>query len=181
MPQLGNPEIRPVSPDRQTKVGHDSGVLVGVGTDDESSLPTVPETSTAQPGTRDDSPTRSTSSDPYKTQFIKVYQDAGVVGLSMLTLIVLCVTLGWFCIRLLKMYVALTEGRDKLESARSVALERLTTTVLTNQSQGLKDIDDFKEELRGERRGRDDQLRETRTALDEVLRIVRSLDRRRPE
>jgi len=69
--------------------------------------------------------------DAYKTEFVKIYQDAGVIGASMLTLLVLCFLLGVFSLRLLKMYVSLMESRDKLETIRSGFLERITERLLT--------------------------------------------------
>lgn len=71
----------------------------------------------------------------YKTEFVKVYQDAGVVGVSMLTLLVLCLLLGLFCGRLIKMYITLTEQRDRIEAARTEAIEKLTANLLLLRSE----------------------------------------------
>ncbi len=103
---------RALEPGRLERSGNNSGVVVG-------------ETKT----------TSSTGSDAYKTEFVKVYQDAGVVGAAMLTLLVLCVLLGLFCGRLIKMYTALTESRDSLETARTVAIEKLTTSMVLLRSE----------------------------------------------
>lgn len=74
--------------------------------------------------------TSSTSADGYKTEFVKIYQDAGVIGASMLTLLVLCFLLGMFCLRLLKMYVSLTESRDKLDATRTEFSSRMVEEVI---------------------------------------------------
>ena len=100
-------QARQVEPGRVERAAANSGLIVG-------------ETKT----------TASTGDQTYKTEFVKVYQDAGVVGVSMLTLLVLCVLLGLFCSRLIKMYTALTESRDNLETARTVAIEKLTTSMV---------------------------------------------------
>jgi hypothetical protein len=100
-------QARQVEPGRVERAAANSGLIVG-------------ETKT----------TASTGDQTYKTEFVKVYQDAGVVGMAMLTLLVLCVLLGLFCSRLIKMYTALTESRDNLETARTVAIEKLTTSMV---------------------------------------------------
>lgn len=69
-----------------------------------------------------------------QTAFIKIYQDAGVIGVAMITLLALCVLLGIFSFRLLKMYVALTESRDKLDTTRTLAVERVSASVLSLSS-----------------------------------------------
>lgn len=71
----------------------------------------------------------------YKTEFVKVYQDAGVVGAAMLTLLVLCLLLGLFCSRLIKMYITLTEGRDRVEAARTAAIEQLSQNLVLLRSE----------------------------------------------
>lgn len=71
----------------------------------------------------------------YKTEFVKVYQDAGVVGAAMLTLLVLCTLLGLFCSRLIKMYITLTEQRDKVEAARTAAIEQLSQNMVLLRSE----------------------------------------------
>jgi hypothetical protein len=107
---------RPVDPARIEPARSNSGVMVGETTQTEGQT------------------TATTHDDQYKTAFIKVYQDAGVIGASMLTLLVLCVLLGWFSLRLLKMYTTLTESRDKLDAMRTAALERISQTMLTLQA-----------------------------------------------
>lgn len=88
-----------------------------------------PAPAPAQPGTNAVVETNPEGG-AYKVEFVKVYQDAGVVGVSMLTLLVLCLLLGLFCGRLIKMYIALTESRDKVETARTEAIEKLAANVL---------------------------------------------------
>lgn len=106
---------RPVEPGRLEKSAENSGLVVG-----EKKTGTT---------------TATTADDGYKTEFVKVYQDAGVVGVSMLTLLVLCLLLGLFCTRLLKMYISLTESRDTLEAARTQAIEKLTTAMVLLRSE----------------------------------------------
>lgn len=119
----------PVQP-AQAQSGDPSGVprTVAPGTSErnrENSGLVVGETKTVS----------STGDDTYKTEFVKVYQDAGVVGAAMLTLLVLCLLLGMFCSRLIKMYTALTESRDTLETARTVAIEKLSTSLILLRSE----------------------------------------------
>lgn len=107
--------LRPIPSDAPV-ARESSGIVVGV-------------TREPSPGTH-----TSTSDGSYKTEFVKVYQDAGVIGLSMLTLLVLCFLLGMFSLRLLRMYVSLTESRDKLETVRSAFFEKITERLLTLES-----------------------------------------------
>lgn len=65
-----------------------------------------------------------------QTAFIKVYQDAGVIGVAMITLLALCLLLAVFCSRLIKMYSSLTESRNQLDQLSTAAIERLTTATL---------------------------------------------------
>lgn len=112
---------RPVEAGRLERSANNSGVIVG-----ESKTTTTTQPSATHAGT---------SEDAYKTEFVKVYQDAGVVGMSMLTLLVLCLLLGLFCSRLIKMYIALTASRDTLEAARTAAIEKLTTSLVLLRSE----------------------------------------------
>lgn len=66
----------------------------------------------------------------YQTEFIKVYQDAGVIGAAMITLLALCVLLGVFCLRLLKMYTLLTTSRDDLETKRGLFSEKIAERLM---------------------------------------------------
>jgi hypothetical protein len=116
---------RQVPTERVEPAKNNSGIIVGE----------VKETSThtGQP-------------DEYKTAFVKVYQDAGVIGVGMLTLLVLCVLMGFFNMRLLKMYTTLTESRDNLDKARTTALERLSLTMLTLQQNVTTELNGLKNE-----------------------------------
>lgn len=107
-----NGEPRPIPTERVEPAKNNSGILVGEVKE--------PSSHTGQP-------------EEYKTAFVKVYQDAGVIGAAMLTLLALCLVMGFFNVRLLKMYTALTESRDKLDASRTNALERIAQTVLTFQ------------------------------------------------
>jgi hypothetical protein len=120
-------EGRPVDAAGLERAGNDSGIVIG-------------ETRT------DGKTTATTGDDQYKTEFVKVYQDAGVVGVSMLTLLVLCVLLGLFCSRLIKMYISLTNSRDAVESARSAAIEKLTMGVVLLRSETSAAIAEFRRE-----------------------------------
>lgn len=72
----------------------------------------------------------TTSSDPYKTEFVKVYQDAGVIGVAMLTLLVICTLLAILTFRLAKMYSSLVTARDSLDAARVTVIEKLTEKIV---------------------------------------------------
>lgn len=103
--QVGG-ERRPV-PDNPTAIGRgQSAVVIG-------------ETKT----------TSSTGDQQYKTEFVKVYQDAGVIGVAMLTLLVLCLLMGWFSIRVLRLYTSSLDSRDKAETLRLTFFDRLTNAV----------------------------------------------------
>lgn len=90
----------------------------------------------------------------YQTEFVKVYQDAGVIGVAMLTLLALCVLLGLFSLRLLKMYVELTKARDALEDKRVLfsekTIERLMSidSGIRNQRDCLNDMIEGQSEFR---------------------------------
>lgn len=129
MPASADPngEPRPISTDRVDPAKNNSGVIVGEVKQTSSS--------TGQP-------------EEYKTAFVKVYQDAGVIGVAMLTLLALCLVMGFFNVRLLKMYTALTESRDKLDASRTQALERIAQTVLTFQLTITAEMNGLKNEHR---------------------------------
>lgn len=118
------PEAPVISP------GENSGIVVGT----TKTVSTDAKTAT---GTQDVS---------YQREFIKVYQDAGVVGLSFLTLLVLCVLLGMFCIRLLKMFQSLTSSRDVLETARTTTIEKLTTSILLLRQEFSTSVSEIRQE-----------------------------------
>jgi hypothetical protein len=74
--------------------------------------------------------TATTASDPYKSEFVKVYQDAGVIGAAMLTLLAICVLLSILAFRLAKMYSTLITARDSLDAQRVAVIEKLTLAVV---------------------------------------------------
>lgn len=74
--------------------------------------------------------TTTTSSDPYKTEFVKVYQDAGAIGVAMLTLLVIAALLAILTFRLVKMYSNLVNARDSLDAARVTVIEKLTENIV---------------------------------------------------
>ena len=128
----------------------------------------------------------TTESDQYKTAFVKVYQDAGVIGVSMLTLLVLCLLLGIFCLRLLKMYTTLTESRDNLDATRTAALERVAQTMLLLQHTFSTEITSLKQEhtehyskldkLSSESERKLELLRREEIQLDRVLDRLTQID-----
>lgn len=107
---LPKPEMRAV-PDDAILVDKPSAVVVGVERE-----PLGAGKTTAQ-------------QDAYKTQFIKVYQDAGVIGTAMLTLLVIIVILGSLCTRILRMYRDLATNRDEAETRRLQYFDTLTQSV----------------------------------------------------
>lgn len=123
---------RAVDADRMDKSQNNSGIVVG-----EESV--AVKTTTGQ------------TTDTTQTAFIKVYQDAGVIGVSMLTLLVLCILLGSFCLRLLKLYAAMSVAQDQISSSRTVAVEKLATATLLVQAEvkSLKaSLSEFSAEIR---------------------------------
>jgi len=139
MPQNGGDPSgipRPTTEDRVEKAGSNSGVIVGERVEHQ---PTT--AGTVQPSPQ--------------TAFIKVYQDAGVIGLVMLTMVAVCVLLCLFCMRLIKLYSALAESANKIETARTVAVEKLASALLVLDSRVTAVI----AELRDEHRDHQDSLR----------------------
>lgn len=121
--------------------------------------------------------TSETQNDSYKTEFVKVYQDAGVIGASMLTLLVLCFLLGMFCLRLLKMYSTLTESRDKLENTRLQYSERLTESLL-----GLRaDLQSVASELTRSNDAHTDRLEELRRTQNKMFERLDRLRERKDQ
>jgi len=88
--------------------------------------------------------TTTGTADSYQTEFVRVYQDAGVVGVAMLTLLVLCLLLGMFCTRLIRMYTTLTSSRDAVEAARSQAIEKLTMSVVLMRSENTAGLAEYR-------------------------------------
>lgn len=147
---------RPVEQGRLEKSAGNSGIVVGESKD----------------------LTASTAEDPYKTEFVKVYQDAGVVGVAMLTLLVLCLLLGLFCSRLIKMYIALTGSRDVLEATRTTAVEKLATSMLVMRSEVTTALGEIRKEHESHA-ARMEQLAasitESRTRADPALAQLREV------
>jgi len=86
----------------------------------------------------------------YQTEFVRVYQDAGVIGVSMLTLLALCLLLGLFSLRLLKMYVALTESRDKIDQARNEIALKVAESLLTLEHRVMARLNELTIEINAE-------------------------------
>lgn len=151
MPVFPAPVVKPVPRDAALVGKVDSAVVVGLEpktktiprTDGTANRESSVDTESTTTGTAPDgSPTKTqttTTTDAYKTQFVKVYQDAGVIGASMLTLLVLCFLLGMFSLRILKMYKDLNESRDKTETLRLQYFDTLTTAVLAVET-GLHEV-----------------------------------------
>ena len=112
--------LRPVDQDRLEKNEGNSGIVIGKET-------------------TKDTTTSGTTVDSTQTAFIKIYQDAGVIGVSMLTLLVLTVLMGMFSLRLLKLYTASGQAQENASAGRVVAVEKLATAVmlLKNEVTGL--------------------------------------------
>lgn len=131
-------------------------------------------TTTTQGGT-----TTTTQVDPYKTEFVKVYQDAGVIGVAMLTLLVICVLLAILTFRLAKMYSNLITARDSLDAARVTVIEKLTENILGIRTDihGIRDsISTVRSEVIQNRdessRARDNMLAEFNRVCDRILRAT---------
>jgi HAMP domain-containing protein len=122
--------------------------------------------------------TTSTQTDPYKTEFVKVYQDAGVIGVAMLTLLVICALLSILAFRLAKMYSTLVTSRDALDEKRLEVSEKLTAAVLEVKAEvGLAEA--AINQLRTEAENLQKQtMAEVRFLCDRVDRIA---DQRRSE
>lgn len=115
MPEMvqGDPNgvPRPVDPERIDRARANSGIIVG-----EQAVPVKT--------------TAGTEQDNYRTAFVKVYQDAGVIGVAMLTLLALCVLMAIFCNRVLRMYSAAVSEHNKLLISTAQATEKLANSYL---------------------------------------------------
>lgn len=132
----------------------------------------------APAGTSQSSPapkqtTASTQQPDYKSEFIQTYQNAGVIGVSMLTLIALCLLLGMFALRLLKMYITLTETRDKQENARLAFFDKLTLSMLALQS----DLKQVQTELKSDHQNQEKSISEVQKGVDRVCHRLDSIMR----
>jgi hypothetical protein len=114
--------------------------------------------------------TASTGDSQYKTEFVKVYQDAGVIGVAMLTLLVLCLVMGWFSMRVLKMYTTMLDSRDKAESLRLEFFDKLTTAV----TQVSIDVASLKTQLSSDHAG---QNRTVEAVAEQVRVLSQDLNR----
>jgi hypothetical protein len=123
------------------------------------------------------STTTTTVSDPYKTEFVKVYQDAGVVGVAMLTLLVIVAVLAILAFRLAKMYSNLITSRENLEGTRTTVLEKLTESILSVKAE-VGTIDGQLETVRSEIiQNRSESSRIKDEVLSEVRRVCDRIDR----
>lgn len=110
----------------------------------------------------------TTQADPYKTEFVKVYQDAGVIGVAMLTLLVIAAILSILLFRLTRMYGNLVTARDQLDAARVTVIEKLTENIIGIRAESgtlRNEIHLGREEVS---RGRDLLLSEMRKVCDRV-------------
>ena len=164
MAQAGDPSgvARQVQPGRLEKAEQNSGLVVGQRADPTEDTKALTEDA------------------QYKTEFVKIYQDAGVVGVSMLTLLVLCLLLGLFCSRLIKMYIALTESRDALETARTVAIEKLTTNMILLRNETATVVAELRREHTAHADKLQDLCEEQRQLVAQLQNLNRSLDERLP-
>lgn len=94
-----------------------------------------------------------------KTAFIKVYQDAGVIGVAMITMLALCVLMALFSSRLLKMYASLTTTQAELNKTYADAIDRITKAVLITDA-------NIKSATAEIRREHDEQVEATRRIVE---------------
>ena len=106
-----------------------------------------------------------------QTAFIKVYQDAGVIGVAMLTLLTLCILLGILAYRTLKMYASTIEARDNLETARTLAIERVSNAVIALSGTVQSAIAEMREE-HGKHMKKIDDVCAAAERNNEILRRV---------
>jgi len=118
---------RPVEPERIQNARANSGIIVG-----EQSQPVTT--------------TAGTQQDQYKTAFIKVYQDAGVIGVAMLTMLALCVISILFSTRVLKMYSALVTANTALVSASADATLKIATAMTLLDATLKSSVNEFRRE-----------------------------------
>lgn len=169
-------DVRPIPKDATVIGREESAIVVGIGPDKNTDTKTV-TTGTPENGTRTTATTTTTPSDEYKTQFVKVYQDAGVIGVSMLTLLVLCLVMGWFSMRVLRMYTAMVDSRDKAETARLEYFAKLTEAVTVLSS----DVKQVMTDLRSDHNTQDNELANITTALKSLADKLDLFLFRRPE
>lgn len=157
------PEVRAIGPDA-TAIGRgNSAIVVGVSSD-KKGQENPPTSYESQPQATQPVTTATTQvpNDQYKTEFIKVYQDAGVIGVAMLTLLALCVLLALFASRILKMYIAMIASREKAEELRLQFFQALTTTV----TEVSADVKQLSNDLRSDHKDQDLQVTRIGTILD---------------
>lgn len=123
--------------------------------------------------------TTTTTTDPYKTEFVKVYQDAGAIGVAMLSLLVISALLAILTFRVVKMYSSLVTARDSLDASRVTVIEKLTESILAIRVDmgGHRDsIGHLRDEIMINReeggRHRDAVLAELRYVCDRVDRAL---------
>ena len=174
------PEVKPL-PKESPVVGKvDSAVVVGVkpktkniprddGTANrESSVDTQSVTTGTAP---DGSPTRTqtaTTTDAYKTQFVKVYQDAGVIGASMLSMLVIIAILGALCVRILRMYRDMLTNRDAAETKRLEYFDKLTDSVTLVSTA----ITHLRSDLAIDKTERDNKIKNMQQGVDRVCKLL---------
>ena len=143
---MANPDIRPLTEDTPVIGRENSAVVEGL--------------SPKKAGEKSKT-TATVGEQQYKTEFVKVYQDAGVIGVAMLTLLVLCLIMGWFSMRVLRMYTTMLDSRDKAEALRVQFFDKLTLAV-TGVGNEVREI---KTEIRADHEA---QLRECADVKGEV-------------
>ena len=125
--------------------------------------------------------TTTTTSDPYKTEFVKVYQDAGVIGVAMLTLLVICVLLSVLTFRLAKMYSSLITARDSLDAQRVAVIEKLTLAVVEIKGSSDAVMREIQTNRNENNAHHNEILAESRRTCDRIERIVdRAASRKAP-
>jgi hypothetical protein len=118
---------RPVDPERIPVARANSGIMVG-----------EQATSTTT--------TAGTQQDQYKTAFIKVYQDAGVIGVAMLTMLAISLISIMFSTRVLKMYSTLVTANTALVSASADATLKIATAMTLLDSTLKSSVNEFRRE-----------------------------------
>jgi hypothetical protein len=139
--------------------------------------PAVKPSEAKPEGTKTTTTTTTTQPDQYKTEFVKTYQDAGVVGVGMLTLLVICVLLALLTFRVVKMYSNLVTARDALDASRVNVIEKLTENILGIRGEiatNAQALNSVRSEIL---RNRDESSRSRDAILAENRRVCDRLDR----
>jgi uncharacterized protein HemX len=92
------------------------------------------------PPTTPSNVSKTTSTPDFRADIVKTYQEAGQVGVLLLTIVLITITSGWVILRALKMYASLSEKQLQLSETRISAFEKMALSIseLTRTVQSME-------------------------------------------